>query len=171
MSLTLILIRHAKSSWDDPLQADHDRPLNDRGRDAAPKIGQWLAGRDLTPQTVLSSPARRTQETWSAIATTLLANDTVGPELIFTSRLYHASPERMLGVLREAKGDVVALIGHNPGIGSLAWSLCQTPPAHSKFQFYPTGATLILRFDANSWAEIGPGQGQVEGFVVPRDLN
>jgi phosphohistidine phosphatase len=64
----LILTRHAKSAWDDPAMADHDRPLNERGKAAAADLGQWLASRDYIPQEVLCSDAERTRKTWSGIA-------------------------------------------------------------------------------------------------------
>ena len=67
----LILTRHAKSSWDDPLTPDHDRPLNDRGKAAAADLGQWLASRDYVPGEVLCSDAVRTRKTFSGIAPAL----------------------------------------------------------------------------------------------------
>lgn len=166
MTLTLILIRHAKSDWGDPGLHDHDRPLNARGRVAAPRIGAYLARHDLTPATVLCSTARRTQETWAGIATRLAQP----PTPILTRAIYEAMPTDILGAIGTAEGSPLAVIGHNPGIGSLAWSLCRTPPDHEKFALYPTGATTILSFDAAHWDEIGPGQGSVLAFTTPRDL-
>ncbi|QBY02385.1 histidine phosphatase family protein [Rhodophyticola sp. CCM32] len=166
MSLTLILIRHAKSDWEDPLQVDHDRPLNDRGRRAAPKIGGWLRAEGFVPQTVICSTARRTQETCSGIKSRF--NDP--PEIRFTQTLYHADASTILAQTHTAEGTALAIIGHNPGIGSLAWSLCDRPPAHPKFESYPTGACLVLGFDVQSWDQVTAGQGRVLGFVTPRDL-
>ena len=68
MTKRLILTRHAKSSWDDPAMADHDRPLNDRGKAAAADLGAWLASRGYIPGEVLCSDAQRTRSTWSGIA-------------------------------------------------------------------------------------------------------
>jgi phosphohistidine phosphatase len=166
MTRTLILIRHAKSDWDDPALDDHDRPLNPRGRLSAPRIGAWLTGQGTTPDAVLCSTARRTRETWDGIASRL----DHAPEPVFTGGLYHAAPADMLAAICDSDATRLAVIAHNPGIGSLAWSLCATPPDHPKFGIYPTGATLILRFDADHMSDIAPGQGQVAGFVVPRDL-
>ena len=73
MTLTLILIRHAKSDWDDPRLTDHQRPLNARGRRAAPRVGAWIADMGLTPQQALVSDAMRTRETWHSIASHLPA--------------------------------------------------------------------------------------------------
>lgn len=164
--LTLILIRHAKSDWNDAGLEDHDRPLNPRGRRSAPRIGAWLAARGHVPDAVLCSTARRTRETWDGIAAQLPAP----PEPVYTRGLYHASPPDMLSVIADSEAHGLAVIGHNPGIGSLAWSLCASPPGHPKFGLYPTGATLVLGFDVPHWAEVTPGTGRALGFAVPREL-
>ena len=166
MTLTLIMIRHAKSDWGDAGVPDHERPLNDRGRRAAPRIGAHLAQIRTTPSTVLCSTARRTQETWAGIASQLPDP----PEPILTRAIYEAMPADILNAIRATEGSPLAVIGHNPGMGSLAWSLAQTPPTHEKFGLYPTGATTILEFDADTWDEIGPGQGKLIDFVIPREL-
>ncbi|MGP1356931.1 SixA phosphatase family protein [Roseicyclus sp.] len=166
MTLRLVLIRHAKSDWDDPAVDDHDRPLNARGRRSAPRIGAWLADRGFVPDAVLCSTALRTRETWALIAPNLPR----APEPVFTRGLYLAAPADMLNAIRDTDAPRLAVIGHNPGIGSLARSLCQTPPAHEKFGLYPTGATLVLDFEAPHWAEISPGTGRVADFAIPRDL-
>lgn len=166
MPLTLILIRHAKSDWGDMGTPDHDRPLNARGLKAAPRIGTWLAKNDLTPDTVLCSTARRTQETWAGIASRLRTP----PEPILTRAIYEAMPNDILNAIRASEGQALAVIGHNPGIGSLAWSLAADPPLHEKFGLYPTGATTVLRFPVDAWHEINPGQGKALHFIVPREL-
>jgi phosphohistidine phosphatase len=166
MTRTLILIRHAKSDWEDPGLADHDRPLNTRGLRSAPRIGAWLAERGILPEAVLCSTARRTRETWAGIATQLPG----APEPVYSHGLYHAAPVDMLNAIRDSDAAILAVIGHNPGIGSLAWSLCQEPPEHPRFGLYPTGATLILDFDIAHMTDIAPGQGKVTGFAVPREL-
>jgi phosphohistidine phosphatase len=166
MTLRLALIRHAKSDWDDPTVDDHDRPLNERGRRSAPRIGVWLAAQGFVPEAVLCSTALRTRETWDLIAPHLPG----APEPVFTRGLYLAAPADMLNAIRDTEAHSLAVIGHNPGIGSLAWSLCETPPAHEKFGVYPTCATLVLDFEAQHWADISPGMGRVAGFAIPRDL-
>ncbi|MDG4650228.1 histidine phosphatase family protein [Roseibacterium sp. SDUM158017] len=166
MTLTLILIRHAKSDWDHPGLEDHDRPLNERGRASAPRIGAWLAARGFLPQAVLCSSARRTRETWEGIASRLPDP----PEPVHTRGLYLASPAAILNAMRDTEAASLAVIGHNPGIGSLARSLCATPPDHPKFGVYPTGATLVLRLPARTWADVTPGTGEVAAFAVPREL-
>jgi len=166
MSLTLILIRHAKSDWGDPNLPDHERPLNMRGLRDAPRLGQWLAENALLPDRVLCSTARRTQETWAGIATQLPQP----PDPALRSSLYHAAPADILTALKASEGRCVAVIGHNPGIGSLAWSLSNTPPEHPKFGSYPTAACLVLEFEIDDWSEITSSTGQVRDFITPDDL-
>lgn len=162
----LILTRHAKSSWDDPAMPDHDRPLNDRGRAAAVQLGVWLASRGYVPGEVLCSDALRTRKTWSGLAPALPGT----PILRLKPALYHAGPDVMLAVLRHADADCVMVIGHNPGIAEFAARLVARAPANDAFQRYPTGATLVCDFVADSWAAIGFGQGAVMDFVVPSEV-
>jgi phosphohistidine phosphatase len=162
----LILTRHAKSSWDDPLVPDHDRPLNERGKAAAADLGQWLASRGHVPDLVLCSDALRTRKTWSGIAPALPGT----PVLELKPALYHAGPDVMLAVLRHGAGDCVMMIGHNPGIAEFAARLVGRPPASPEFARYPTGATLVVDFAAEDWAAVGFGQGSVVDFVIPREI-
>lgn len=166
MTLCLILTRHAKSSWDDPAQADHDRPLNKRGQRAAPAVAQWLAEHGHQPAEVVSSTARRALETWERMApafadTTLLRRDPA---------LYHASADRILEVLRDCAASPAMLIGHNPGIGEFAARILKRPPPHPRFRDYPTGATLVAEFDFGDWAQVEFGTGRTVDFAIPADL-
>jgi len=166
MTLRLILTRHAKSSWDNINQPDHERPLNPRGRASAMAIGAWLVTRGYVPDRVLCSTATRTRET-CALVLEAFADQ---PEVDQIKELYHAASDQMLAMLQQATGNTVLLIGHNPGCAQLATELAQTPPAHNRFSLYPTAATTVYDFDAASWADIGIGQGVVRDFTVPRDL-
>jgi phosphohistidine phosphatase len=166
MACTLILIRHAKSDWDDPEMDDHDRPLNPRGRRSAPRIGAWMAARGHVPEAVLCSTALRTRETWEGIATQLPGS----PAPSLRRDLYLAEPETLLAAIRECDAACLAAVAHNPGIGELAAMLAQSPPAHPQFGLYPTGATLVLQFDGAHLADVAPGRGRVIDFVVPREL-
>ena len=105
MSLTLILTRHAKSSWDDPRLDDFDRPLNGRGRSSARAIGAWLAERKLVPGEVIVSGARRTVETWEQMSPEMPERADMRSEPL----LYHANATAMLGVLRSASAPIVTL--------------------------------------------------------------
>ena len=162
----LILTRHAKSSWDDPLMNDHDRPLNERGKAAAADLGQWLASRGYVPGEVLCSDAVRTRATFGGIAPALPA----GPMLELKPALYHAGPDVMLAVLRHARADTVMMIGHNPGIGDFAARLVAHAPVNADFARYPTGATLVVDFDIADWGQVAFGTGVTVDFIVPREI-
>ncbi len=166
MSLTLILMRHAKSAWGDPDQDDFDRPLNGRGRKSAPAVATWLVEKGYLPDVVLVSGARRTVETWQRMAPKL--PETASMES--APALYLAEPTVILGVLRSQSAPTVMMIGHNPGFAMLALALATKPPAHPKFALYPTAATTVFEFDIPAWTEVSPGAGQVLDFVVPREL-
>ena len=162
----LILTRHAKSSWDDPMTPDHDRPLNERGKAAAADLGQWLASRGYVPDKVLCSDAVRTRATYSGIAPALPATTV----LELKQALYHAGPDVMLAVLQNANADCVMMIGHNPGIAEFAERLVAHAPANPEFARYPTGATLVADFVIDSWADLAWGTGVVDDFMVPREM-
>ncbi|TCM79660.1 SixA phosphatase family protein [Rhodovulum steppense] len=166
MTLRLILVRHAKSSWNDPGQDDHDRPLNARGRDAAPRIAEWLAERGHVPAEVVASTARRTVETWELMAPALGECTVMRRD----PALYHAPAQRMLEILKHCAASPVLMLGHNPGIGEFAARLLQQLPNSQRFVTYPTGATLVVEFDAGDWSEVAFGTGRVVEFITPRDI-
>lgn len=158
----LILMRHAKSSWDDPLQEDHERRLNGRGRVSARVVSEWLNSKKYIPDQVFSSSSARTRETFSRLGFMCDAQ--------FLDKLYLADPQVMMDVLREAAGDCVLMLGHNPGIAWFAQSIVQVAPPHSRFFDYPTCATLVVEFSVETWREIGAGKGKAVDFVIPREL-
>ena len=166
MTLTLLLIRHAKSDWGDPSLPDHERPLNARGRRDAPRMGLWIAQEGLAPPEALGSDALRTRETLDLMRPAWAPSPIVGHR----RALYHATPEVMLAVLEEAEAPRVALVGHNPGIGALAGLLARRAPDHPRWDDYPTAAVAALAFEAASWGRIGAGRGEVLAFAVPGDL-
>lgn len=166
MTKRLILTRHAKSSWDDPTMADHDRPLNDRGKAAAADLGHWLASRGYIPDEVLCSDALRTRKTWSGIAPALPGT----PVLTLKPALYHAGPDVMLAVLKHAQADTIMMIGHNPGIAEFAQRLVARAPANPEFQRYPTGATLVASFEIDNWTDLQFGMGALRDFIVPKEI-
>ncbi len=163
MTKRLILTRHAKSSWDDPLTPDHERPLNERGKAAAADLGHWLASRGYTPGEVLCSDALRTRKTWSGIAPAL------PPTAILHLKpaLYHAGADVMLAVLRHATADTVMMLGHNPGIAEFARLLAARAPNHPEFPRYPTAATTVFDFQIGDWKNIAFGTGSVMDFFIP----
>jgi len=160
--LTLILMRHAKSSWNTPELADHDRPLNRRGRDSATAMGRWLRRHGYLPGAVLSSSSRRTRETLDGLK--------LDAPVVFTRDLYHADPGDILRVLRGAQAPSLLILGHNPGIGEFAEAIVRTPPDHPRFEDYPTCATLVARLDARDWSEVGWGEAEVVDFAIPREV-
>ncbi|SMH49694.1 histidine phosphatase family protein [Maritimibacter sp. HL-12] len=166
MTLRLILTRHAKSSWSDPIIDDHDRPLNNRGRAAARAIGGWLAARGHVPDAALVSSAARTRETWEHVAEAFDA----APSPSIRPDLYQAEPAAMLATLREATGKLVMLVAHNPGTAYFAQGIVETPPPDARFARYPTGATTVIDFDADDWGRVDWRSGRIVDLVFPRDL-
>ncbi|PWE32728.1 phosphoglycerate mutase [Maritimibacter sp. 55A14] len=164
----LILTRHAKSSWSATGPADHDRPLNGRGRKAASRIGDWLTARGYLPDELLCSTAQRARETWNGMAPALAGPQ---PRAEYLRGLYMAAPIAIQDALRGASGECVLLICHNPGIGAFAHAMPRHLPEHMKFGKYPTGATLVLEFDLDDWRDVQPGTGEILDFIVPRDLD
>ncbi len=145
---TLFLIRHAKSSWDDTSLADRDRPLNDRGKRDAPKMGERLAKRDVSPDLILSSPAVRALETAEIIAKKL---DYRRKDIVVDDRLYAVAADDLLDVIHKLDDKLrrVMLFGHNPELTELAHRLS------GKISHLPTCAVAEFRFDAKSWSKIG----------------
>ncbi len=166
MPRRLILMRHAKSSWADDNAADIDRVLNGRGRKSCKAIGRWMKAEGHIPDQVLCSSAARTRETWDRVAAELRNP----PAVTEVPELYLAEPEAMFAVLQGATGRVVAMLGHNPGIGLLAGRLLAASPDHPDFDRYPTLATLIADFDIDDWGALAWGSGRVVDFIVPRAL-
>ena len=165
MTLTLVLMRHAKSDHPDGV-ADHDRPLTERGRAAAAKVGRWLAAQGIAPDEALVSTAARTRQTWDGV------RDGAGWTITETPlrALYNAPEGAIRSTLGEATGRTVMVIGHNPAIGAAAGSLSETAPEHGRFDDYPPAACTIVRFDAGDWTAAMRGTGEVAGFAVPGDL-
>lgn len=158
----LILLRHAKSSWDDPTLSDRDRPLNKRGRKSAKAIGAWLNEVGITPDLTLCSDAVRAQETWKRLK--------IDTDVRILPELYMADPDTMLTALQGAEGACVMLIGHSPGIADFARRLVTSPPPHGRFADYPTGATLIVDIPMVDWQAGHFGTSRVVNFITPREL-
>ena len=162
MTKRLILMRHAKSDWSHDL-ADHDRPLNKRGKLAAQSLGDWLRENGFVPDQIWCSSAKRTCETFEGLALDIAP--------LFTRSLYLAEPADLMAAAQASTGDCVLLIAHNPGIAWFAHQLLAQIPRHPKFAQYPTGATLVVDFDIVSWDQLQLGRGQLVDFVVPRELS
>lgn len=158
---TLILMRHAKSSWDSP-GTDAERALNARGLAAAKAMGDWLRHQNLTPDEILCSYAVRTMETVERLGLNVAYHP--------IRALYLAPSELMLDHITRASGDTVLIVAHNPGSGDLAHDLSKTLPDHPRFEDYPTCATSVFTFNVNAWSEITYGSGTLTHFVTPHDL-
>lgn len=145
---TLFLVRHAKSSRDDPMLADRERPLDDRGRHDAPGMGHRLAKRDAKPDAIFSSPARRALTTARLIAKELGFDR---DRIVVDERLYATSADELLAVVRSLDDRLgrVMLFGHNPELTDLAHRLSAT------IANLPTCAVVEFGFDTPSWSKVG----------------
>lgn len=164
----LYLLRHAKSSWDEPRLEDHERPLAPRGRRASKLLAEHLRRERIAPALVLCSSARRARETLEGLAPALAGEAPVRVE----RELYGASAGDLLGRLRATPDAVesVMLIGHNPAIQALALSLAAGGEGLARLERkYPTGALATLAFRGH-WGELGPGVAELVGFVRPKAL-
>ena len=160
----LILMRHAKSDWSHGT-SDHDRPLNPRGRSAAEALGNWLRAEGLLPDAVLCSTAARTRETCAIL------NLPESCAVEHVRQLYLAEPSEIIANLRQrATGDTVLLVAHNPGIAAAAALLLQQTPDRDAFDRYPSGATTVMDFDIDNWADLAPGSAALHAFTVPKQL-
>ncbi len=160
----LFLLRHAKSSWDDPRLADHDRQLTPRGRRAAKRMGRYLHGEGIAPELVLCSSARRARETLELVSPP--GRIQLEPEL------YGASADELVERLRLVADEVrsVMLIGHNPAMQDLALLLAGGGAELARVERkFATGAMATLTFDG-AWHALRPGCAELAGFVRPKDL-
>lgn len=168
---TVWLLRHAKSSWDQPSLADHDRPLGQRGLRDAPRMGRYLAAQRQRPEWVLCSSALRTRQTWELVAEQWPS----APACEHDQALYMADETDLLTRLRRLPDDLngVLLIGHNPGLEDLADTLVGRGPAEDLARMrkkFPTAALAEITFDSERWRSLGPGQGELRRFVRPKSL-
>jgi phosphohistidine phosphatase len=168
---TVFLLRHAKSSWDQPSLDDYDRPLAPRGKKAAPRVGRYLAREGLTPDRVLCSGARRAMQTWNLVSEELPSDI----QLEVRDEIYHASPGNLMELIRALPDneDSVLLVGHNPSFESLALQAARSgdDEALRSLAFkYPTGALAILDFDTSGWAKVEWGTGHLRAFIRPKTL-
>jgi phosphohistidine phosphatase len=169
MIRTLYLLRHAKSSWDDPTLPDHNRPLAARGRRACVLIADHLRHERIRPGLVVCSSATRSRETLERIAPGF-----VGPvETLVEDDLYRATAADLLSRLRDLDRAVavVMVIGHQPAIQELALNLVRTPRDRQTLSNrFPTAALATLTF-TSTWNALPPGSCTLEAFVRPRDLS
>ena len=159
----LYLLRHAKSSWKEPGLQDFDRPLNNRGREAAPLVGQLIRKGKLRIDLLLSSPAVRARQTAA------LVKEAAGlyAELLYDERIYEADADALLEVVRQAadSADALMLVGHNPGMEELLELLT------GETAQMPTAALACVALDIEKWGKVREGAGRLEWLVRPKELS
>lgn len=168
----LILLRHAKSSWDDPLLEDFDRPLAKRGRSAARRIADWLTQNKIQPSLVLCSPAVRTRQTLDLIT------DAIGPgaKVIQDKALYLAEGDALLARIRAVDNHVgsLLLVGHNPGLQELAVTLAASAAKRERARLaekFPTASVAWFEVNGSGWADIDPATTELIEFLRPAELD
>ena len=150
----LFLLRHAKSSWDDPALGDFDRPLSKRGISNAILLSKYLDKQKISFDLVLSSPSERTQSTSDLV----LSYCNPAPTILLKEDIYHASVSSLSQLI---KGQV---IGHNPGLHILIESL-----AHESIIKLPTCAFAKLT-NFNHWKDLDTGILDLELLITPKEL-
>ena len=159
----LLILRHAKSSWDDASLRDFDRPLNDRGERDALFMGEVLAERDFKPDLIVSSPAARAKRTAE------LVRQAAGWEapLVFDKRIYEASPQELLVVINEIRDEVSTSVfaGHNPGMEGIIRLLT------GRTVEMPTASVAVIEFEVDRWSAIGPGSGRLIEVMRPKEVS
>ncbi len=159
---TLLLLRHAKSSWKKPDLTDHERPLNKRGKKEAPKVGKFLKANDLVPDLILSSTARRAHDTADAVAEASGFDGQVDQY----QDLYMSDPTSYLDILRclPDEADRVLVVGHNPDLEALLTMLTDVT------EHMTTAALAVLALPISSWQELNEAtDARLQNLWTPRE--
>lgn len=169
--LTLSLLRHAKSSWDDSSLDDFERPLNKRGEAAAPRMGQFMAQHGLAPDLILCSTALRARQTLDLVLPRLPER----PQVIYEDSLYLAAASVMLARLHRVDPKLrhVLIVGHDPGMQGLALELAgdgDPKLLQALSAKFPTAGLAVIRFKARAWSKVAAGAGTLELFATPKQL-
>lgn len=165
MQRTVVLIRHAKSSWANPMQSDFERPLNVRGATDAPRMGVRLKHLEIIPDVIISSTAKRAAHTAMHIAEKVgYSNDAIK----WVDKLYHCIPAVFEEVLYELDDDIktVFIVAHNPGISDFAGHLSP----HFHLDHMPTCGVVAAHLEADRWTEFSVKPKQVFLFEYPKKL-
>ena len=168
----LILLRHAKSDWAGPQARDHGRPLAERGREAAPKIGAYMMRHGLVPDLVVCSTAARAQQTFDLVA----AEFSEKIPITYDERIYEVGAEDILGVVKQTRDDVhvLLLVGHNPGLRDLAELLIASGNVDARqrvLEKFPTAGLAVIDFPIDDWRKLHAKAGRLDRFVTPRTLD
>jgi phosphohistidine phosphatase len=169
--LTLSLLRHAKSSWDDPGLEDFNRPLNDRGREAAPRMGRFMAKHGIAPELILCSTSVRTRQTLELV----LPHLSPRPKVTYEDGLYLAAASALLQRVRKDAGTAthVLVVAHDPGMHELATELAGSgdPKLLELLALkFPTTGLAVIDFDVQAWSKVRRGAGQLRLFMSPKRL-
>jgi phosphohistidine phosphatase len=169
--LTLFLLRHAKSSWDDARVNDFDRPLARRGREAAPRMGAYMAQHKFIPELVLCSTAARARQTLELMVPSFDPT----PAVVYEDALYLAAAASLLTRLRKVGREVgkLMIVGHDPGMHGLALELSAAgnpEELQALTAKFPTGALAVVSFKARDWAKIKSASGRLVCFMAPKRL-
>lgn len=160
---TLLLLRHAKSSWDEPSLRDFDRPLAARGKRDAPRMGKALSERGPLPDLIISSPAARTRATIKAV----IASARLEADLMVEESVYGASSAELMKLIRQLPDEksCVMIVGHNPGLEDLVERLS------GKAERMPTAALACIEFHSDRWDDVEDGLGSLAWLLLPKDLD
>jgi phosphohistidine phosphatase len=163
MKRTLVMIRHAKSSWANPLQSDFERPLNERGQHDAPMMGARLKKQNILPDLIIASPAKRAKQTAKKIAEAIGYDEA---KIQWQENLYHCIPSVFEEVLYNVADDVkcVFIVAHNPGITEFANEIS----AKFKIDNMPTCAMVGIEFETSQWNEFNNASKKVFLFDYPK---
>lgn len=158
---TIYVLRHAKSSWDAADLADIDRPLNDRGENVAPFIGEFMRSNGFEPEIIVSSPAMRARETARLVKEAAHSS----AEVMYDERIYEASARTLQLVVTSIadRFESAMLVGHNPGMEALVRLLT------GKSEQMPTAALAVIDLDIQRWTEVDSGLGQLRRIVRPKE--
>lgn len=160
---TLLILRHAKSSWKNSDYSDHARPLNTRGKSAAPRMGQLIYEEDIVPDVILSSTARRARDTADLVAEASGFEN----EVVYLDNFYHAGPSDYIDILKSLskENDSAMVVGHNPGMEMLLEQLT------GETERFPTAALAVIQLPIDFWTQLSDEtDGELVRLWLPREL-
>jgi phosphohistidine phosphatase len=161
---TLLVLRHAKSSWDHPQLADHDRPLNRRGKADAPRMGEHLKREGFVPDLMITSTARRAVQT----ATLVAENCGYSEEIVKTRDFYHADPETYFDALRGLRDEIqcAMVVGHNPGMEELVDDIT------GESVYLTTANIAVIELPILKWPELDyETEGRLQYLWRPKEID
>lgn len=158
---TLFVLRHAKSSWNDANLSDFERPLNRRGRETAPFMGDLIQNKNLVPEVIICSPAERAKET------AMLVKKSAGfdVEIEFNERIYESSTHNLLYIIGKINDDFdsAMIVGHNPGFEGIVETLC------GNYERMPTATLAVIDLNCESWNDVKPNCGNLREILRPKE--